>query len=84
VLLLDRRAGQLVATAASGLEEQVPQGVRIPVGKGFAGRIAAQGRPVILNEVDHTKVINPILLRLWWLSCGRQRDRASGQRYEIN
>ena len=62
VLLLDRRSGQLVATAASGLEEEVQQGVRIPVGRGFAGRIAAQGRPVILNEVDHTKVINPILL----------------------
>jgi phosphoserine phosphatase RsbU/P len=62
VLLLDRGAGQLVATAASGLEEEVLQGVRIPVGKGFAGRIAAQGRPVILNEVDHTKVVNPLLL----------------------
>ena len=62
VLLLDRRAGHLAATAASGLEEEVLQGVRIPVGKGFAGRIAAEGRPVILNEVDHTKVINPILL----------------------
>ena len=62
ILLLDHRSGQLVATAASGLEEEVRQGVRIPVGKGFAGRIAAQGRPVILDEVDHTKVINPILL----------------------
>jgi phosphoserine phosphatase RsbU/P len=62
ILLLDRRSGQLVATAASGLEEEVQQGVRIPVGRGFAGRIAAQGRPVILDEVDHTKVINPILL----------------------
>jgi sigma-B regulation protein RsbU (phosphoserine phosphatase) len=62
ILLLDRRSGQLMATAASGLEEEVQQGVRIPVGKGFAGRIAAQGSPVILDEVDHTKVINPILL----------------------
>jgi sigma-B regulation protein RsbU (phosphoserine phosphatase) len=62
ILLLDRRSGQLVATAASGLEEEVRQGVRIPVGQGFAGRIAARGRPVILDEVDHTKVINPILL----------------------
>jgi phosphoserine phosphatase RsbU/P len=62
ILLLDRRSGQLAATAASGLEEEVQQGVRIPLGKGFAGRIAAQGRPVILDEVDHTKVINPILL----------------------
>jgi phosphoserine phosphatase RsbU/P len=62
VLLLDRRSGHLVATAASGLEEEVRQGVRIPLGKGFAGRIAAQGRPVIIDEVDHTKVVNPILL----------------------
>jgi phosphoserine phosphatase RsbU/P len=62
ILLLDRRSGQLVATAASGLEEEVQQGVRIPVGRGFAGRIAAQGHPVVLDEVDHTKVINPILL----------------------
>jgi phosphoserine phosphatase RsbU/P len=62
ILLLDRRSGQLVARAASGLEEEVQQGVRIPVGRGFAGRIAAQGSPVILDEVDHTKVINSILL----------------------
>jgi len=62
ILLLDHPSGQLVATAASGLEEEVQQGVRIPLGKGFAGRIAAQGRPVILDKVDHMKVINPILL----------------------
>ena len=62
ILLLDRRSRQLVATAASGLEEEVQQDVHIPMGKGFAGRIAAQRRPVILDEVDHTKVINPILL----------------------
>ncbi len=62
VLLLDRPSMQLVATASSGLEEEVRQGVRIPIGQGFAGRIAALGRPVILDEVDHTKVINPILL----------------------
>jgi phosphoserine phosphatase RsbU/P len=61
VLMLDRPAGQLVATAASGLEEEVQQGVRIPLGKGFAGLVAAEGRPVILNEVDPTKVVNPIL-----------------------
>ena len=61
VLLLDRSARQLVATAASGLEEEVRQGVRIPVGQGF-GRIAAEARPVILDHVDHGNVLNPILL----------------------
>ena len=54
VLLLDSPSGQLVATAASGLEEEVLQGARVPVGKGFAGRIAAQGRPVIIDHVDTT------------------------------
>jgi len=62
VLLLDFSSGQLIATAAAGLEEEVRQGVRIPVGRGFAGRIAAEHRPVVLDHVDHTTVLNPILL----------------------
>ena len=61
VLLLDFSSGQLIATAAAGLEEEVRQGVRIPVGHGFAGRIAAEHRPVVLDRVDHTTVMNPIL-----------------------
>ena len=61
VLLLDYSSGQLIATAAAGLEEEVHQGVRIPVGRGFAGRIAAERRPMILDRVDHTTVLNPIL-----------------------
>jgi len=61
VLLLDSSGRQLIATAASGLEEEVSQGVRIPVGRGFAGRIAAGRRPVILDHVDHGNVLNPIL-----------------------
>ena len=61
VLLLDFASGELIATAAAGLEEEVRQGVRIPVGRGFAGRIAAEHRPVILDHVDHSTVLNPIL-----------------------
>src|SRR5262245_51864353 len=61
VLLLDH-SGNLIATAAAGLEEEVRQGVRIPVGRGFAGRIAAERRPVILDHVDHSTVLNPILM----------------------
>jgi len=61
VLMLDFSSGQLIATAAAGLEEEVAQGVRVPVGHGFAGRIAAEHRPVVLDRVDHTTVMNPIL-----------------------
>jgi putative methionine-R-sulfoxide reductase with GAF domain len=61
VLLVDPASQDLVATAASGLEEEVRQGVRIPLGRGFAGRIAAEAHPVIIEHVDHTNVLNPIL-----------------------
>jgi serine phosphatase RsbU (regulator of sigma subunit)/anti-sigma regulatory factor (Ser/Thr protein kinase) len=61
VLLHDPTANQLVARAARGLEEEVRQGVRIPVGIGFAGRIAAERRPVVLSRVDASTVANPIL-----------------------
>ena len=62
VLLLDHSAQQLIATAASGIEEEVRQGVRIPLGTGFAGRVAASREPVILTRVDHTTVRNPLLV----------------------
>jgi signal transduction histidine kinase len=61
VLLLDEESNELVARAAVGIEEEVERGVRIPVGRGFAGRVAADRRPVILDDVDHADVLNPIL-----------------------
>jgi signal transduction histidine kinase len=61
VLLRDPDSDELVARAAVGLEEEVERGVRIPVGRGFAGRVAAARRPVILDDVDHADVLNPIL-----------------------
>jgi K+-sensing histidine kinase KdpD len=61
VLLLERETNELVARAAVGIEEEVEQGVRIPVGRGFAGRVAADREPVILDDLDHADVLNPIL-----------------------
>jgi signal transduction histidine kinase len=63
ILLLDEERHELVAHAAAGLEEEVEQRVRIPVGKGFAGRVAAELRPVVLPDVEHADVINPLLRR---------------------
>ncbi|MGM1060698.1 PP2C family protein-serine/threonine phosphatase [Saccharothrix sp. Mg75] len=61
VLLADADGGQLVAKAAFGLEEEVFQGVRIPVGAGFAGQVAQRREPVQLTHVDESTVINPLL-----------------------
>lgn len=61
VLLVDTSERQLVATAAVGIEEEVRQGVRVPVGRGFAGRVAAERRPIVINHVDDATVLNPLL-----------------------
>jgi sigma-B regulation protein RsbU (phosphoserine phosphatase) len=61
ILLVEEGSQQLLARAARGIEEEVRQGVRIAIGSGFAGRIAAERRPVVLDRVDETTVQNPIL-----------------------
>jgi sigma-B regulation protein RsbU (phosphoserine phosphatase) len=61
ILLMDRDGSQLVARAAQGLEDEVHQGVRVPVGSGFAGQIAARRAPVRLEDVGPRTVVNPIL-----------------------
>ncbi|MEU1241193.1 GAF domain-containing SpoIIE family protein phosphatase [Micromonospora parva] len=62
ILLLDDHTGELVATAAKGLEEEVRRGFRIRVGRGFAGRVAATRGPVMIYDVGPDDVVNPILL----------------------
>lgn len=61
VLLLDEATQELEATAACGVEEEVRQGVRVPVGWGFAGRVAQLRSPVALQRIDETMVTNPVL-----------------------
>lgn len=61
VLLVDRSGTQLVARATSGLEEEVFQGVRVPVGKGFAGHVAQLRQPMQIEHVDESTVVNPLL-----------------------
>jgi phosphoserine phosphatase RsbU/P len=62
IMLVDPVGGDLVATAASGLEEEVRQGLRIPIGEGFTGRVAAQAAPVTLYRVAPDTVVSPILI----------------------
>ena len=61
MLLLDRSGRQLLATAAVGIEEEVRQGVRVPVGRGFAGRIAATRQRMVIDLVNESTVVNPLL-----------------------
>src|SRR2546422_3295846 len=59
IFLLD--GDVLVERAATGLEEADTREIRIPVGQGFVGRVAAEKRPVIIENVDRTKLAHPVL-----------------------
>jgi GAF domain-containing protein/anti-sigma regulatory factor (Ser/Thr protein kinase) len=61
ILLADHETGMLHARAAKGIEEEVEQGVRIPIGRGFAGKVAAERRPVTIPDIDRADVLNPLL-----------------------
>ena len=61
ILLLEDDDSTLVPRAAKGLEEEVERGIRIPVGRGFAGHIAATRRPVRILNVADADIYNPIL-----------------------
>ena len=63
ILLLDETGDELVASWARGLEEEVEQRVRIPMGKGFAGRVAATRSPVFIPNVREADIVNPLLIQ---------------------
>jgi PAS domain S-box-containing protein len=61
VLLLDEAGQTLRVKATRGLEEPVATQVRVPLGQGFAGRIAATREPLAVDEVATFPVVNPLL-----------------------
>jgi GAF domain-containing protein/anti-sigma regulatory factor (Ser/Thr protein kinase) len=61
ILLLDEETNELAARAARGLEEEVERGFRVPVGQGFAGRVAAEMRPVAIAHLEPGDALNPLL-----------------------
>ncbi|MEO8435296.1 MAG: GAF domain-containing protein [Pyrinomonadaceae bacterium] len=61
ILLLESEGDELVAWAAKGLEEEVELGVRIPRGKGFAGRLAETGAPLQIEDTSKADLYNPLL-----------------------
>src|SRR5213594_3734146 len=59
IFLLD--GDVLVERAAAGLEEADTRDIRIPVGAGFVGRVAAEKRPVVIEHVDRAQLAHPVL-----------------------
>ncbi|MCD4527278.1 PP2C family protein-serine/threonine phosphatase [Nocardioides sp. cx-173] len=61
LLLLDETGTVLEPAASSGLGRRWRGATHVPVGSGFAGRVAAERSPVMLDEINEVSVLNPIL-----------------------
>ena len=59
VILLLEDNNELVAWATKGLELDVA--IRVPLGSGFAGRIAEQKSPMVIDDVDNADLHTPFL-----------------------
>ncbi len=61
VLLLTDDRQRLVVRVSSGLEGAGKSQIAVPLGRGVAGRIAATGKPLIVEDTSQVEVISPIL-----------------------
>src|SRR4029079_2749558 len=61
ILLLEPDGRMLHARAAKGIEGEVEENVRVPVSRGFAGRVAADRRPIFIPDTDHADIYTPLL-----------------------
>jgi PAS domain S-box-containing protein len=78
MLLVDATGQALRMRAARGLEEAVAAEVRVPVGEGFAGTIAATREPLVVDDLATFPVVPPLLREQmrsavgvpWWCRHG--------------
>jgi PAS domain S-box-containing protein len=65
ILLLEPGEDVLRGWVSHGLSsDAAPDLVRVPVASGVAGRIAAEGRPVVFEDLSKVDVVNPALRRM--------------------
>ncbi|GGO74960.1 PP2C family protein-serine/threonine phosphatase [Nocardioides deserti] len=61
LLLLDRSGTVLEPAASAGLGRRWRGATHVPVGSGFAGRVAATVEPILIEDVNEQTVLNPVL-----------------------
>jgi PAS domain S-box-containing protein len=61
ILLLSDDGKYLVRRSGVGLESEAAKDVRIEIGRGIAGRIAATRAPLIVEDLSQVEVRNPVL-----------------------
>ncbi|OKH28819.1 hypothetical protein NIES1031_02670 [Chroogloeocystis siderophila 5.2 s.c.1] len=61
VLLRTEDQQHLEVCASVGLEDEIAAGIKIPFGRGFAGRVAVNCQPMIVEDISTIEIFSPIL-----------------------
>ncbi|HEY9849740.1 MAG TPA: PAS domain S-box protein [Leptolyngbyaceae cyanobacterium] len=61
ILLMEEQSNSLVLRAAKGLEKELKNELHVPIGEGFAGRMALQRQPIVIEQNAYRQVYSPIL-----------------------
>jgi signal transduction histidine kinase len=61
MLLVDEERDVLIPRATRGLDAELEFPVAIPIGRGFAGRVAAERTTVVIDDVEQAEIVNPVL-----------------------
>jgi GAF domain-containing protein/anti-sigma regulatory factor (Ser/Thr protein kinase) len=61
ILLFDEERNELVSRATVGLEVEIDEGVRVPLGRGFAGQVAARREPWVVENASTVEIFSPFL-----------------------
>jgi K+-sensing histidine kinase KdpD len=61
ILLRDGQDNSLSVRASYGLEEEIVNELRIPAGKGIAGKIFSDGKPMGFEDLSKVAIYSPIL-----------------------
>ena len=61
MLLVEEERDVLIPRATKGLDAELEFPVAIPIGQGFAGRVAAERSTVVIDEVAKAEIVNPVL-----------------------
>ncbi|PPS45532.1 hypothetical protein B1A85_04595 [Chroococcidiopsis sp. TS-821] len=61
VLLRTEDQQHLIVYASVGLEDEITAEIKIPFGQGFAGRVAADCKPIIVEDLSKIEIFSPIL-----------------------
>ncbi len=81
VILLPDGAGQLRVRATSGFQAHVNTNVTVPIGRGVAGKIAVDGKPIIIRDLRQVEVVHTLFQQLLSSVAGvplRMPDGARG------